>query len=101
PDVRVTLAARTRVKDEWTAPNVVGLLRGSDPALQNEFVVFSAHMDHVGVGQPDATGDSIYNGADDDGSGTSTVVALAQAFASLEPRPARSILFVTMSGEER
>lgn len=100
-DLRVTVTVRTRVTSEATAPNVVAVLPGSDPALEEEYVVFSAHMDHVGVRQPDATGDSIYNGADDDGSGTATVVELAEAFAALDPRPARSLMFVTVSGEER
>ena len=101
PDVPVTLTVRTRVTEQSTAPNVVGMLRGSDPQLQDEYVVFSAHMDHIGVGRPDEHGDSINNGADDDGSGTSTVVELAEAFASLGTRPARSLLFLTVSGEER
>ncbi|RMH23046.1 MAG: M28 family peptidase, partial [Gemmatimonadetes bacterium] len=84
-----------------TAPNTVGILRGSDPELADEYVVFSAHMDHVGVGRPDASGDSIYNGADDDGSGTTAIVELAEAFASLPTPPRRSLIFVTVSGEER
>src|SRR5207253_4494778 len=58
-------------------PNVVAVLRGSDPALSNEYVVLSAHMDHIGVTAPDARGDSINNGADDDASGTSAVVEVA------------------------
>ncbi len=82
------------------APNVVGILRGSDARLRDTYVVFGAHMDHVGVGAPDTRGDSIYNGADDNASGTSAVLELAQAFASLPARPARSIIFLTVSGEE-
>ena len=97
----VTLEASVQVLVDEAASNVVGILPGSDPALSDEYVVFSAHMDHVGVGMPDASGDSIYNGADDDASGTVTVVELAEAFASLEPRPRRSLLFLTLSGEER
>lgn len=85
-----------------TAPNVVGLLPGSDPALRDEYVVYSAHMDHVGVGPPTlASPDSIYNGADDDASGTATVMEVAEALASLDPAPRRSFLFVLVSGEER
>ncbi len=88
-----------------TAPNVAALLRGGDPALRDEVVVISAHMDHVGVVgrgrcRP-AAADSICNGADDNASGTASVVGLAQAFAATTPRPRRSILFVTVSGEER
>ncbi len=82
-------------------PNVVALLPGSDPRLAAEYVVFSAHFDHIGVGEPNASGDSIYNGADDDASGTSAVVEVAQAFASLSEAPARSILFLAVSGEEK
>jgi hypothetical protein len=84
-----------------SAPNVVGILEGSDPALRAEYVVISAHMDHVGVGRPDARGDSIYNGADDNASGTATVLEIAEAMASLEARPRRSILFALVSGEEK
>ncbi len=80
--------------------NTVGWLEGSDPELRGEYVVFTAHMDHVGVGRPVA-GDSIYNGADDDASGTATVIELAQAFASMTPRPRRSLVFLTVSGEEK
>jgi Zn-dependent M28 family amino/carboxypeptidase len=82
------------------APNVIAIFPGADPALRNEYVVLSAHMDHVGVGRP-VRGDSIYNGADDDASGTSALVEVAEAFASLEGRPARSIMFLGVSGEEQ
>jgi hypothetical protein len=81
------------------APNVVAIFPGSDPTLRNEYVVLSAHMDHVGVGRP-VRGDSIYNGADDDASGTSALIEVAEAFASMPRRPARSILFLGVSGEE-
>lgn len=89
-----------RVVSRVTAPNVVGILEGSDPALAKEYLVYSAHMDHVGVGRP-IDGDSIYNGADDDASGTSAVIEAAEAFAMLRPRPKRSIIFLTVSGEEK
>jgi Zn-dependent M28 family amino/carboxypeptidase len=84
------------------APNVVAVFPGSDPTLRNEYVVLSAHMDHVGVGRP-VRGGSIYNGADDDASGTSALLEVAEAFASLDERqrPARSILFLAVSGEEK
>lgn len=83
-----------------TAPNVIGVLRGQDRRLAGEYVVVVAHMDHVGVGRP-VNGDSIRNGADDNASGTSGVLALAEAFAGTTPRPKRSILFLVVSGEER
>lgn len=82
-------------------PNVVAVLPGSDPVLRDTYIVLSSHMDHVGVRAPDATGDSIYNGADDDASGTSAVLEIAEALASLKERPARSIVFLTVSGEEK
>jgi len=83
------------------APNVVGVLNGSDPALAEEYVVFSAHMDHVGTGEPDVNGDTIFNGADDDASGTIAVVAVAEAMAALPVAPKRSMVFLLVSGEEK
>jgi hypothetical protein len=100
--------AGIRAIERNSAPNVVAILEGSDPTLKNEYVVFSAHMDHVGVAGPRGSGgcrpqgaDSICNGADDDGSGTVAVVELAEAFAGLNPRPKRSIIFLNVSGEEK
>jgi hypothetical protein len=98
----VTIAARTPiVTSSHRVPNVVAVLPGSDPALRDEYVVYTAHFDHVGVGDPDAAGDSIYNGADDNASGTTALLEAARAFASLEQRPARSVMFVMVSGEEK
>jgi hypothetical protein len=87
------------------APNVVGVLEGSDPALRFEYVVFVAHLDHIGTaasgGRCAATGaDSICNGADDNASGAAAVLELAHAFGGLRPRPRRSLLFLLVSGEE-
>lgn len=83
-----------------TAPNVVGVLRGRDPALRGSYVMVVAHMDHVGVGAP-VSGDSIRNGADDNASGTAGLLALAEAFGGLAVAPRRSLLFLAVSGEER
>jgi hypothetical protein len=80
--------------------NVVGLLRGSDPRLKNTYVLVSAHYDHLGVGAANAAGDRIYNGANDDGSGTVSVIEIASALATLKQRPARSVVFMTFYGEE-
>ena len=82
--------------------NVVGMLRGSDPALKDTYVLVTAHYDHVGNhGAPNDKGDHIYNGANDDGSGTVSVVELASALATLKTHPKRSILFVAFFGEEK
>jgi hypothetical protein len=85
--------------DTISTQNVVGIWEGSDPLLKNEYVAVGAHYDHVGIGTP-VNGDAIYNGADDDGSGTVAVLAMAEAFAH-SPRPKRSILFVWHCGEEK
>ena len=89
-----------------TPPNTVGILEGSDATLRHEYVMVSAHMDHVGVtggGQNCAASgaDSICNGANDNGSGTVGVMQLARAFAALPRRPARTVIFALFSGEER
>jgi Zn-dependent M28 family amino/carboxypeptidase len=81
-------------------PNVVAVLRGADPALRDEYVILSAHFDHVGVGRP-MNGDSIYNGADDNASGTSALLEVARAMAALPNRPRRSVAFLWVSGEEK
>jgi hypothetical protein len=96
----LTLTQRL-VEADIAAPNVVGVLEGSDPELRNEYVIFSGHMDHVGIGAPDANGDSIFNGADDDASGTVAVIEIAEAVASLSTPPRRSMLFLLVSGEEK
>jgi Zn-dependent M28 family amino/carboxypeptidase len=85
--------------NEATTQNVVGVVEGRDKRLRNEYVALGAHYDHVGVGRA-VNGDSIYNGADDDGSGTTALLALAEAFMKGK-RPDRSILFVWHAGEEK
>ena len=96
----ITINLEYQTVEELTAPNVVAILEGSDPMLRDEYVTFSGHMDHIGVGNP-VNGDSIYNGADDDASGTIAVVEAAEAFATLHPRPRRSLMFILVSGEEK
>jgi len=100
PGFRGTLEIRVR-ESQTSAPNVVGILEGSDPALKDEYVVFSGHMDHVGIGTPDEHGDSIFNGADDDASGTVAVMEVAEAMASMPVAPRRSVIFLLVSGEEK
>jgi Zn-dependent M28 family amino/carboxypeptidase len=81
-----------------TAKNVAGLLRGSDPMLKDTYIIVSAHYDHLGM-RPHGD-DRIYNGANDDGSGTVSLMELASALAALPAHPARSILFLAFFGEE-
>src|SRR4029079_7670688 len=80
--------------------NVVGKLEGSDPALKDEYIVYSAHWDHFGVGTP-VNGDKIYNGAADNASGVATVLEIARAFTKVQPQPKRSILFLMVTAEEQ
>jgi hypothetical protein len=80
--------------------NVIATLPGSDPALKDEYVVFSAHLDHLGVGAP-INGDSIYNGAMDDGSGIASLIEMATIAHQEGLHPKRSILFVAVTGEEK
>lgn len=96
--VSVPAPAQTPVK----VRNVAGILRGSDPALKDTYVIVSAHYDHIGVreGCDASKEDCINNGANDDGSGTVGVIELATALSKLNPRPKRSILFMTFFGEE-
>ncbi|HXP85035.1 MAG TPA: M28 family peptidase [Bryobacteraceae bacterium] len=84
--------------------NVAGILRGSDPTLKSTFVMLTAHYDHLGTAPESRTApgsDRIFNGANDDGSGTVSVIEIAAALAAMPRHPARSILFMTFFGEER
>ena len=94
---------RARVAVERSAvesQNVVGLYPGADPARASEYVVLSAHLDHVGVGEP-VDGDRIYNGAMDNASGVAAILEIATELHEANARPARSILFVAVTGEEK
>ena len=84
--------------------NVVGILEGGDPVLKNEYVVLSAHLDHIGLAAPLPDGHNVNNGADDDGSGSTGLLALARSYAegaAKGMRPKRSIIFLWMAGEEK
>jgi hypothetical protein len=83
-----------------SSPNVIACLPGSDPKLRHEYVIYSAHLDHLGIGTP-INGDSIYNGAVDDASGVAALLTIAQAFVALPHAPRRSILFLATTGEEK
>jgi hypothetical protein len=83
--------------------NVISYIEGADPELKDEALVLMAHYDHVGVGQPDETGDAIYNGADDNGSGTTALLGIANALKEAQNdgyKPKRSVLFVHVTAEE-
>lgn len=99
PEKKISISVGVNTESVHTQ-NVVGILEGSDPVLKNEYVAIGAHYDHVGV-NPHAPGaDKIWNGADDDGSGTVAVMAIAEAMSKGQ-RPKRSILFIWHAGEEK
>lgn len=81
--------------------NVLGLIPGSDPALQDEVVIYTAHHDHLGIGTPNEEGDSIYNGAFDNATGVAQVMAIAKAIKALPEAPRRSILLALVGAEEQ
>ena len=98
--IRTSIAFINKLSRVQTA-NVGGVLPGSDPKLAAQVVVLSAHHDHFGIGEPDASGDRIYHGAVDNASGCAQVLAIARAFAALHQRPRRSVLALFVAGEER
>jgi len=96
---KATLAIEGKVNRKIDGKNVLAMIEGTDPQLKNEYILLSAHYDHVGVGSPDETGDSIYNGARDNAVGTVAVLNAAQYFAKNPPK--RSILFALWTAEEK
>lgn len=86
-----------------TSPNIVGKITGSDPKLRDQYVVYTAHYDHLGIGEPDKNGDKIYNGAYDNASGVSAVLGIAEVLAKMpiKQRPKRSIYFLFPAAEEQ
>jgi hypothetical protein len=96
-----TLRAKAVVKhSELRASNVVGVVPGTDKTLKNEYVVMSAHLDHLGTGRP-VNGDSIYNGAMDDASGIASVLEIARLMKATGVKPKRSIIFLAVTAEEK
>jgi len=94
----MTATVRTAVKtSEISAYNVIGIIEGSDPVLKNECVIYTAHFDHTGV---NASGE-VFNGADDNASGSMALLEIAEAFTSLKKRPLRTIVFAWVNGEEK
>ncbi len=96
----LTVAAKTALTP-MPSFNVAGMIEGSDPKLASEVVVLSAHLDHIGVGRPDAKGDTINNGALDDAIGTASLIEEAKRFKAEGTKPRRSILFLAVTAEEK
>lgn len=95
--LKATVAVK---RAEVESQNVVAVLPGSDPRLKDQYVVYSAHLDHLGIGKP-IKGDAIYNGAMDNASGIATMIEVATALKDASEKPRRSILFVAVTGEEK
>ena len=99
------LSLRVAVNSDHNhAENVIAMLEGGDPVLKNEYVVMTAHLDHIGLSSPDASGDGIANGADDDASGCAALMAIARAYvqgAEKGIRPKRTMIFLWVAGEEK
>ncbi len=104
--VNTGLKVKLNLKSEmqtFDSPNVVGMVEGSDPKLKSEYVIYTAHWDHLGIGKADADGDKIYNGAYDNASGVASVIAIAEALAKMpkNERPKRSSFFLFPTAEEQ
>ncbi|MBI3207557.1 MAG: M28 family peptidase [Candidatus Solibacter usitatus] len=97
---KISLRIPAAVESPAELRNVVGILPGSDPVLKDTYILVTAHYDHIGTTAPEK-GDGIYNGANDDASGTASVIEIATAFASQETRPKRTMVFMAVFGEER
>lgn len=91
---------KTSKLGEAKSSNVIGMLEGSDPKLKNEYIIYTAHLDHLGISDP-VDGDSINNGAYDNAVGIASLIELARAFQSLSDKPRRSILFAAVTAEEK
>ena len=100
PQRKVTFSVST-VDKVQTTQNVVGIVPGSDPVLRDEYVAIGAHYDHIGISATPVNGDAINNGADDDGSGTVSILSMAEALAHATRKPKRSVVFVWHCGEEK
>jgi Zn-dependent M28 family amino/carboxypeptidase len=98
--VTTSLDFKNKVNRSSTG-NVYGVLKGSDPELSDEYVIYTAHHDHLGVGEPDAEGDKIFNGAMDNASGVAQVLAIGKAFKALPQPPKRSIMLLLVAAEEQ
>lgn len=104
--VKTGLKIKLNLKSElqtFDSPNVVGMVEGSDPKLKSEYVLYTAHWDHLGIGEPNSSGDKIYNGALDNASGVSATIGIAEALAKMpkKDRPKRSAYFLFPTAEEQ
>jgi len=97
--INTNISVSEKKEEAVISQNVIGVVEGTDPVLKNEYIIYSAHYDHVGIGAPDETGDTIYNGARDNGVGTTTVLAMAENLAKYPTK--RSALFILFTGEEK
>jgi Zn-dependent M28 family amino/carboxypeptidase len=98
--IKTSMRFTTQLKRAQTA-NVYGVLRGSDAELADEYVIYTAHHDHLGIGEPDADGDTIYNGAVDNATGVAQLLAMGKAFKALPSAPRRSIMLLFVAAEEQ
>jgi Zn-dependent M28 family amino/carboxypeptidase len=85
---------------DFVSPNIIGFVEGSEEELKNEYIIVSAHYDHLGIGKP-VDGDSVYNGAMDNAIGVSVLMELASSFSELKKNPGRSVIFLALTGEEK
>lgn len=99
--IRTSLTLDNTLSRGLETANILGRLPGSDPGLTDEAVIYTAHFDHLGVGQPDDSGDAIFNGARDNASGVAQVLEIARAMKALPEAPRRSILFALVAAEEQ
>lgn len=97
-DLKLSLNMKVKFR-ELTSQNVIGVLRGGDEKLKDEYIVLTSHHDHLGIGKP-VNGDSIYNGALDNASGVSMLLTIARAFSELKVKPRRSVIFMALTAEE-
>lgn len=99
PKISSKIAIGDKIEEPVMSQNVIGVVEGTDPQLKDQYIIYSAHYDHVGIGTPDETGDTIYNGARDNAVGTTTVLAMAENLAKYPTK--RSALFILFTGEEK
>jgi Zn-dependent M28 family amino/carboxypeptidase len=97
-NLNASFSVSTKLKYS-TSHNVIGIIKGS--TAPDECILYTAHWDHLGIGKPDAKGDSVYNGAVDNASGVAAILAEAKAFAALKNKPVRSIVFLAVTAEEQ